>query len=106
MIEIDVQQIPNQEFIREVDGVRYNLKLRTCQGMTLMDISADDVVLKHSVRVCPNIPIIPYKYLTKGGNFMFVCINGDYPHYSKFGVTQQLVYLTDAELEELSQNET
>lgn len=105
MIEIDVQQIPNQEFIREVEGVRYNIKIRTFQGITLMDISADDVVLKRSVRVCPNVPIIPYKYLTKGGNFVFVCINGDYPHYSKFGITQQLVYLTDEELKGLSQNE-
>ena len=105
MIEIDVQQIPNQEFIREVDGVRYDLKIRTCQGITLMDITADDVVLKRSVRVSPNIPIIPYKYLTKGGNFMFFCINGDYPHYTKFGVTQQLVYLTDAELSEIGQDE-
>lgn len=105
MIEIDVQQIPNQEFIREVNNVRYNIKIRTFQGITLMDISADDVILKRSVRVCPNVPIIPYKYLTKGGNFVFVCINGDYPHYSKFGITQQLVYLTDEELKGLSQNE-
>lgn len=106
MIEIDVQQLPNQEFIREVNGIRYDLKLRTSQGITLVDITADDVVLKRSVRACPNVPIIPYKYLTKGGNFVFICIDGEYPHYTKFGVTQQLVYLTDSELEELTLNET
>lgn len=105
MIEIDVQQIPNQEFIREIEGVQYKLKFRTFQGMTLADIIADDVVLKRGVRVCPNTPIIPYKYLTNGGNFMFACLDGDYPHYTKFGVTQQLVYLTDEELEALSQDE-
>ena len=106
MIEIDVQQIPNQEFIREVDGIRYGIKFRTHQGMTLVDISADKVVLKRSVRACPNVPLIPYQYLTRGGNFMFVCIDGNYPHYSKFGITQQFVYLTDEELKELSQSET
>ena len=105
MIEIEVQQIPNQEFIREIGDVRYTIKLRTFQGMTLADITADDVVLKRSVRVCPNMPIIPYKYLTKGGNFMFFCLDADYPHYTKFGVTQQLVYLTDEELEALNLNE-
>ena len=105
MIEIEVQQIPNQEFIREIGDVRYTIKFRTFQGMTLADITADDVVLKRSVRVCPNTPIIPYDYLTKGGNFMFVCLDKDYPHYTKFGITQQLVYLTDEELEALSQNE-
>lgn len=98
MIEIEVQQIPNQEFIREVDGIKYDLKIRTFNNMTFMDITADDVVLKRSVRLCPNIPIIPYKYLTKGGNFMFICLDGDYPHYTKFGITQQFVYLTDEEL--------
>lgn len=106
MIEIDVQKIPNQEFIREVDGILYDIKLRTFQGITLVDILADNVVLKRSVRALPNTPLIPYQYLTKGGNFMFVCIDGDYPHYSKFGITQQFVYLTDEELKELSQSET
>lgn len=102
MIEIDVQQIPNQEFFKEIDGYKYNIRVRTFKDMTLMDIDIDDENVKHSVRVCPNVPIIPYKYLTKGGNFMFVCVNGDYPHYTKFGISQQLVYLTDEELEGLN----
>jgi hypothetical protein len=106
MIEIDVQQIPNQEFIREVDGTRYNIRLRTFQGITLVDIKEDDEVLKYGVRACPNKPIIPYDYLTKGGNFAFICLNGDYPYYTKFGITQQLVYLTDDELKEITGNET
>lgn len=103
MIEIEVQQIPNQEFIRDVDDVKYNLRIRTFNDMTFMDITADDVVLKKSVRLCPNTPIIPYKHLTKGGNFMFICLDGDYPHYTKFGITQQLVYMTNEELDEFNE---
>lgn len=98
MIEIEVQNIPNQEFIKEIDGYRYNIAIRSYKGLTLMDITCDDVVLKRSVRVCPNTPIIPYYYLTKGGNFMFACQSKEYPNYKKFGETQQLVYLTDDEL--------
>lgn len=104
MIEIDLQQIPNQEFYREIDGNRYNLKIRTFKGITLMDVSINDVVVKHGVRVCPNTAIIPYEYLKEGGNFFFVCLNGDYPHYSKFGITQTFVYLTDEEIKEYSAN--
>lgn len=105
MIQIDVQQIPNQEFEKEIDGVRYTIKFRTFHKMTLADITIDDIVVKRSIRVCPNTLIIPYKYLTKGGNFVFYSIDNSYPHYSKFGVTQQLVYLTDTEIQELKNNE-
>lgn len=101
MIEIDVQRIPNQEFEKEIDGVRYTIKLRSFNNMTLADITIDDEVVKHGVRVCPNTLIIPYEYLTKGGNFMFYCMDNDYPYYTKFGITQQLVYLTDEEIREL-----
>lgn len=104
MIQIDVQQIPNQEFEKEIDGKRYTIKLRTFHGITLADIFVDDVCAKRAVRVCPNVPIIPYKYLTQGGNFVFYSIDGSYPHYTQFGITQQLVYMTDDEIEEL-QNE-
>ena len=105
MIQIDVQQIPNQEFEKEIDGKRYTIKLRTFHALTLADITIDDTVVKRSIRVCPNELIIPYKYLTQGGNFVFYSMDGSYPHYTKFGVTQQLVYLTDDEIKELQNNE-
>ena len=105
MIQIDVQQLPNQEFEKEIDGTTYTIKLRTFHGLTLADISIGEKVLKHSIRVCPNTPIIPYKYLTQGGNFVFYSIDGSYPHYTQFGITQQLVYLTDEELQDLQKDE-
>lgn len=105
MIQIDVQQLPNQEFEKEIDGKRYTIKLRTFHGITLADITIDDTVVKRAIRVCPNVPIIPYKYLTQGGNFVFYSIDGSYPHYTQFGITQQLVYMTDEELQELQQDE-
>ena len=102
MIQIDVQQIPNQEFEKEINGVRYTIKLRSFHDITLADITIDDTVVKHGIRVCANTLLIPYAYTTKGGNFMFYCMDNDYPYYTKFGVTQQLVYLTDAEIKELN----
>lgn len=101
MIEIELQKIPNQEFTKELNGVFYRLKLRTFKGMLLMDIMADDTVIKKSVRVCPNTLIIPYQYTTKGGNFLFFCQNNDYPNYKNFGITQQLIFLSDEEIKSL-----
>jgi hypothetical protein len=101
MIEINVQQIPNQEFMRIIDNVRYTIKLRTFHDLTIADITINEKPVKNGVRVLANELLIPYKYLTKGGNFMFVCPNEDNPHYTKFGVTQQLVYLDDSEIKEI-----
>lgn len=101
MIEIDLQQIANQEFMRIINNVRYKIRLRTFHNLTLADVYIDDEPVKLGVRCVGNEPLIPYKYLTQGGNFMFVCPDYDYPHYTKFGLTQSLVYLTDSELEEI-----
>lgn len=109
MIEIDLQNIPNQEFTKEINGVRYAFRLHTYDDILFVDIAADDESLKRGVRACPNTPLIPYNYKTRGGNFLFYCLKNEYPHYLKFGVTQQLVYLTDAEIaqiKELSDNDT
>ena len=101
MIGIDLQQIANQEFIRIEDNTRYKIKLRTFHNLTLADIYINDEPVKQGVRCVANEPLIPYNYLTKGGNFMFVCPDYDYPYYKKFGLTQSLVYLTNKELEEI-----
>lgn len=105
MIQIDVQQLPNQEFEKTIDEKRYTIKLRTFHGLTLADISIGETVLCRSVRVCPNTPIIPYKHLTQGGNFVFYSIEGSYPHYTQFGITQQLCWVTDEELQGLQNEE-
>lgn len=106
MIEIDVQQIPNQEFLRLIDGNRYLIKFRTFKDITLADITINEEPIKYGLRVSANSYLIPYPYLTNGGNFMFVCNDNDYPHYTKFGVTQQLVYLTAEEIAEIENADT
>jgi len=101
MIEITVQKMPNQSFDIELDGHRYGIEIRTFNGMTLMSVKIDDKYVKRSVRCCANQRVIPYGYLTKGGNLTWICLDENYPHYSKFGDTQFLYYMTDDELEQL-----
>lgn len=98
MIEIELKQLPNQQFGLEVDGNRYIIKIRTFQGMTLMDVTLNDEKKCTSVRCCPNAVIIPYPRLTRDGNFMFICQNNTYPNWELFGVTQRFCYLTNEEI--------
>ena len=102
MRDIPLRNVPNQLVETTIDGVAYSIQLRTAQRMTVADVYADGVLLKAGVRCIPGQRLIPYKYLTVGGNFFWYCLNGDYPYYEYFGVNQQLVYLSDAELANLN----
>lgn len=100
MNNITLQNIPNQEFDITLDEVDYTIRLRTVRDFTLADIEANGELLKSGVRCVPGIPLLPYKYLTRGGNFFFMCLDGNYPYYTQFGVTQELIYISDSELAE------
>ena len=102
MRDIPLQNVPNQRVETTIDGVSYAIQLRTVQKLTVADVYADGKLLKGGVRCVPGQRLIPYRYLTVGGNFFWYCLNGDYPYYTQFGVDQQLVYLSDAELANLN----
>ena len=101
MKEIILQNVPQQRIEVDIDGVNYVLQFRTSQGLTIADVYADTELLKAGVVCAPGAALIPYKYLTRGGNFYFYCAENDYPYYEYFTSTQFLFYLTDAEIEEL-----
>jgi hypothetical protein len=100
MYKINLYNIPNQEFEIEFDNLRYKIKLRTIQeNFTIADIYINNELVKSSVRCCPNVPLIPYKYLRgNGGNFFFQCLDENYPNYTLFNKTQNLIYISNAEL--------
>lgn len=101
MKEIPLQAKPQQRIETDVDGINYVIQLRTAQQMTLADVYADGVLLRGSCRCIPGKPIIPYKYMTKGGNFFWYSADGSYPYYENFTTTQFLYYLNDEEIENL-----
>ena len=102
MYDIPLQGVPQQLIETTLDGVDYAIQLRIAQGMTLADISANGELIKAGVRCIPGKAIIPYDYLTRGGNFFWYCLNGDYPNYQYFETTQFLIYLSDAEIAALN----
>lgn len=102
MVEITLQQTPNQSFSFDLDGKTYDVTLRTTETI-IADISIDNELAISGVRVMPYRPMIPYEYLAKGGgNLFFITENGDALNYELFGVSQYLAYLTQEEVEFLN----
>lgn len=102
MREIPLRQTPNQRIETTIDGVAYAIQLRTATPLTIADIYANGTLVKAGVRCVPGKKLIPYDYLTVGGNFFFYCLENDYPYYEYFGVTQRLIYLSDEEINSAS----
>lgn len=100
MTEITLQQTPNQSFSFDADGVSYDIAIKTADSV-IADISIDSEAKIQGIRVMPYRPIIPYEYLAVG-NLFFITENGEAVDYTKFGVTQSLVYLTPEEVMDLN----
>lgn len=100
---IPLQSVPNQELSCLLDGLRYVITLKELDSeMCMVTIERDGVVLVSNARAVAGYAILRYQYLQQGaGNFAFVTANDEYPHYSKFNTTQQLIYASDAEIEAL-----
>jgi len=100
MIKIDLNITPNQTFSFSSGGVNYTITLKLADGIEYATVSAGDTVLCSGVRCVPREFIIPYEYMTKGGNFLWVCDDNQYPEYTKFNDQHVLLYLTDEEIAE------
>ena len=94
--------VPNQTFSVRLDGALFDVTLKTARERMTITITRDTVELIAGARCRPNLPLIPYGY-QEGitGNFFFRTQNDVYPHYSRFGGTDALYYLTRPELEAL-----
>lgn len=97
MLEISLQNTPNQSFSLDTEGVVFDITISTT-GVTVMDVVIDGVLKIGSAKCLPMTPVIPYRYL-EHGNFFFITENDEYPDYTKFGISQRLVYMTPSEME-------
>jgi hypothetical protein len=97
MQQIPLAAIPNQTFTVTLDGNFYALTFKFANGIMTCTIYINDVLVLSNVRVVAGFPIIPYEYL-ENGNFVILTENEEYPDYTQFGITQQLIYASAAEL--------
>lgn len=97
MQEIPLTNEPNQQLSVRLDNTRYTLRLKEAAGVMIVDITINDAVVLRGSRVLAGEPLIPFPYL-QNGNFMLITDNDALPDYREFGLTQTLLYLSNAEI--------
>ena len=98
MYKIKLSNIPNQELEFLYDSKNFTVKLRTIQDLTFASIFLDGEPLLYSQICSPNNFINLHKYISVGGKFYFKCVDNEYPHFEKFGNSQELLFYTEDEL--------
>lgn len=107
MIQIPLAAIANQSLSINLEGVQYDINVHACRdnnipgtGIVAFDIIRDSVPIVTGIRAIAGFPILPAKYL-EDGNFIVVTANEEYPDWRQFGVTQNLVFVSQTELDTL-----
>jgi hypothetical protein len=106
MIEVPIAAVPNQTLSIQLDQNNYDIEIYTTNrananltgdGVMGITISRNGVLIISGFRLVANYLLIPYEYL-EDGNFVLITQNDEYPDYPQFGVTQNLIYASQAEL--------
>ena len=98
MQTITIQAIPNQKFSVPLDGNQWDLEIRTTNGCVSVSAARNGEAIMSNIRVVAGTRVLPAKY-QEAGNFVFITQNYEIPDYTKFGITQSLIYISQAELD-------
>lgn len=100
MIAISLIQAANQKFSVTVDGLAYEVALKTVDGMMAADVAVDGTIIMQGIRCTQQSPIMPYAYMAQSGNFYWYATDESPIWWEKFGVSQFLYFLTPEDLAE------
>ena len=95
--QIPIQQLPSQTFSITLDNNLYDISIKTCNGVTTVSMTQNGTDIIDNAIAPAAGPIIPAQYL-EAGNFAFLTANQQLPNYEQFGLSQSLIYFTEAEL--------
>ncbi|MTC15794.1 phage baseplate plug protein [Providencia alcalifaciens] len=95
MQEIPLNAVPNQRLRVSLGDDEWELTIKVARSVMLCDIKRNDDMLIQGVRVMPNQPLIPYRYLAGNGNFAFITDNDELPWWEQFGKAHYLVWWGD-----------
>lgn len=98
---ISLSAIANQSFTVQLDSNIYEMTLNEINGLMAATLTINGTVVISGTRLVPETPILPYRY-QENGNFILFTEEDEYPYYTEFGVTQYLLYLSQAEIEALN----
>jgi hypothetical protein len=107
VINVPLQAIPNQTLSLNVDNNLYDISIHSCRdndlpgtGIMAISLSINNTLVVTGQRALPDFPIVPASYL-QNGNFIIVTMDDEYPDWRQFGNTQSLIYVSQAELEQI-----
>lgn len=100
MQNIPIQAIPNQQFNIVIDNNRWEIEVKSTNGTISCSIARNNVPLVTNARAVGGMRILPCVY-QEDGNFAIITQNQQVPDYREFGVSQFMIYLSAAELEEI-----
>lgn len=103
MLEIPLQPVPNQTFSIQLDNNTHDITIRACKTgqaqIMVFDIAINNVMVVQGQRAITDFPIIPYVY-KYNGNFILITEDDDLPDWSKFQISQYLIYASNDEIRE------
>ncbi len=95
---IPIQALPTQRFSIPLDGNEWGITIRATNGTISMSFTLNGDVVIQNTRAVAGRRIIPATY-QEAGNSTLITQSFELPDYTKFGTTQQLVYISAADLE-------
>ena len=96
-VRIDLQAVANQSLSIALDELQYDLTIKETNGVMSVDFVRENITLMQGARVVAGTPLLPYRY-QQNGNFIFITSNGELPYFTKFGISQSLIYASPEEL--------
>jgi hypothetical protein len=95
---IPIDPVANQEFSVTLDGNRWQITLKEARGVMCANVILNNATVLLGQRVVAGTPIIPYEHLQSFGNFLLLTVDDELPYWDRFGIDQQLVYASAAEI--------
>jgi len=99
---ISLDKIPNQSFSVTVDGDRWDFEIKQAVTSMTCTLSLNDTEILSGQRIVSGAPIIPYRYLSRSGNFVIITDSDDIPNWESFGVSQLLIYANESEIDSVA----
>lgn len=94
---LELRRIKSQQVSIRLGDRLYDFRVYSVPGGMAFDMIRDEVLMLSGFRIVPGTPLIPYGYL-ESGNFMLIVPDTELPDYNQFGLTQNLIFFSDAEL--------
>ena len=101
MFELQIKPLPSQIITASLGGNRYSITLKDANGFIVSSIEKNGERITAGVRVVYGTPLLNYKYLENGDFILFMQNSSDSASYQKFGSSQFLYFVEQAEINAL-----